>query len=102
MGDVCGGGGYLVSAGDVLDGIVVFAVVVMGNFSGNSDNLSGSMPMMIKMWGEVGWGLQRSNGIKGQPMLTLATPTFYSIMMENSLKSYQRKLIGFLLVTLFN
>lgn len=56
MGDVCGGGGYVVSAGDVLDGIVVFAVVVMGNFSGNSDDLSGSMPMMITMWGEVGWG----------------------------------------------
>ena len=51
-----GGGGYVVSAGDVLDGIVVFAVVVMGNFSGNSDDLSGSMPMMITMWGKVGWG----------------------------------------------
>ena len=49
-----GGGGYLVSAVDVLDGIVFFAVVVMGNFFGNSDDLSGSMPMMITMWGEVG------------------------------------------------
>ena len=31
-------------------------VIIMGNFSGNSDDLSGSMPMMITMWGEVGWG----------------------------------------------
>ena len=50
------GGGYVVSAGDVLDGIVFFAVVVMGNYSGDSDDLSGYMPMMITMWGDVGWG----------------------------------------------
>ena len=53
MGDVCGGGGYVVSAGDVLDGIVVLSVVVLGYFSGDSD-LSGTIPMKITMWGEVG------------------------------------------------
>ena len=63
MGDVCGGGGYIVSAGDVLDDIVVFAVVVMGNFFGNSDDLplsttfpAAASPAMKTMRGEVGCG----------------------------------------------
>ena len=56
VGDVCGGGSCVVSVGDVFDGIVILSVVVLHYFSGDSGDLSGTIPMKITMWGEVGRG----------------------------------------------